>query len=212
MKKLKTQMNKEIWKPIEGYAEYLISNLGRVKSIERTHTTNNRWGKIDRVVGERILKTSKTSGGYLKVSLRKNGISNTFLVHRLVAEAFIPNPDNLPCINHKDENPSNPIYTNLEWCTYKYNSNYGTSKKRISEKHKGKKLSPEHIRKMADSKSISIIQYDKNMNVIAIWTSGKEAEKLTGIDASNISQVCKGKRKTAGGFVWKYNEIKKQVC
>lgn len=205
-------MNREIWKPIEGYAYYLISNLGRVKSVERTHTTNNRWGKIDRVVKERILKQTKVSGGYLRVVLCKNGICKTFLVHRLVAQAFIPNPNNLPEINHRDENKQNNCIDNLEWCTYKYNSNYGTSKKRISEKHKGKILNPEHKRKIANSKSISIVQYDKHMNVIAIWTSSKEVEKLTGINAGNISKACKGKRKTAGGFVWKYNEIKKYVC
>lgn len=201
----------EEWKPINDYPNYMISNLGRVKSVERTCTTKNRWGEIERVVNEKILKTTSGKDGYIKVVLCKNSKAKTFLVHRLVATHFIPNPENLPCVNHRDENPSNPTYTNLEWCSHKYNSNYGTSKERISEKHIGKILTSEHKSKIAEGHNVSIIQYDKDMNLITIWASGKEAEMATGISAGNISHVCKGKRKTAGGCIWKYNTINK-IC
>ena len=82
-------------------------------------------------------ENKKTKTGYLRITLNKNGKYKTFAVHRLVAEAFIPNPNNLPCVNHKDENQFNNDFRNLEWCTYKYNSNYGTIKQRLSKSLSG---------------------------------------------------------------------------
>ena len=112
-------MTNEIWKDIEGYEGlYQVSNTGKVKSF--------RGNK------EKILKATVMPHNYRRVQLSKDGKNRGFFVHRLVAKAFIPNPDNLPIINHKDEDPSNNNMENLEWCTYKYNSNYGTSKQRIS--------------------------------------------------------------------------------
>lgn len=102
----------EIWKDIKGYEGlYQISNLGNVKSLRKNV----------------ILKCSKCSreGNYYKAGLYKNGKTKTILVHKLVANAFIPNPNNLPCINHKDENKLNNKADNLEWCTYKQNNDYG---------------------------------------------------------------------------------------
>ena len=112
----------EEWRDIEGYEGlYQISNLGRVKSFPRPTTPGG------------ILKTIKRKDGYCSIKLSKNGKVKKVLVHRLVAKAFIPNTNNLPIINHKDENPLNNNVDNLEWCDYKYNNNYGTLSKRKSE-------------------------------------------------------------------------------
>ena len=114
----------ELWKDIKNYEGlYQVSNLGNVKSVDRYVYAGDNSNHKYQHIKERNLKLS---GGdkYIQVSLCKNGKIKAFLVHRLVAEAFIPNPDNLPCINHKDENPKNNQAENLEWCTYKYNNEY----------------------------------------------------------------------------------------
>ena len=104
----------EIWKDIPNYENlYQISNLGRVRSL------HNRYK------GKQYLKACPNSKGYLLVSLCKNHTQRAFNIHRLVAEAFIPNPNNLPCINHIDENKLNNAVSNLEWCSYQYNNVYG---------------------------------------------------------------------------------------
>ena len=115
----------EIWKDIEGYEGlYKISNMGRVKSI--------KFNK------EKILFLQKDKYGYLRVGLRKMGKLKNYFVHRLVAEAFIPNPNNLPIVNHKDENKQNNCVENLEWCTVKYNNSYATALFQRKEKLKKK--------------------------------------------------------------------------
>jgi hypothetical protein len=119
----------EIWRDIEGYEGlYQVSNLGRVKSLYRV-TISNSGRRY--TCQEMILRQGVSTRNYRNVVLRKNCSSKTYSVHQLVARAFIPNPDNLPMINHKDENPSNNCVDNLEWCTAKYNSNYGTSVERM---------------------------------------------------------------------------------
>ena len=121
--------SKEEWRPVCGFEGlYEVSNLGRIKSLSRIIRANT-CGK--RIIPERILSNCINGSGYCTVVLCKNGKHTTFLVHRLVAEAFIPNPNNYPQVNHKDENPSNNCVENLEWCDQKYNSNYGTRNKRI---------------------------------------------------------------------------------
>ena len=110
---------KEIWKDIKGYEKlYQVSNLGNVRRIK---FINNRTQK-DKI---KMLKLIKDKKGYLKINLWKNNKSKMFLVHRIVAETFILNPNNLPQVNHKDENKSNNCVENLEWCSQKYNNNYG---------------------------------------------------------------------------------------
>lgn len=122
-------MNKEIWKSISGYEGlYEISNFGRVKRLSRAvvDVNNRQW-----FVGEKILKSCiDKKNGYLIVALTKDGKRTSIGVHILVANAFVPNPGNLPCVNHKDENKENPNSDNLEWCTYSYNNTYGTVLKR----------------------------------------------------------------------------------
>lgn len=118
---------KEEWKDIKGYEGlYKISNLGRVKSLPKHAGRSYRK--------ERILKNSIDKDGYIKVTLCKNNKTSFLSIHRLLAIAFIPNPNNFPQINHKDENKQNNNLNNLEWCTCKYNINYGTRTKRAFKK------------------------------------------------------------------------------
>ena len=122
---------KEIWKPIEGFEGlYEVSNTGKVRGVDRI--VKSRWG-TDKVWKGKELAHSIKYDGYHKVTLMKDGISYYFSIHRLVANAFIPNPNNLPCVNHKDENPANNNVDNLEWCDVKYNSNYGNRNEKLSK-------------------------------------------------------------------------------
>lgn len=167
----------EIWKDIVGYEGlYKVSNLGKVMSF---------WGKKPK-----LLKPQKENSGYLHIVLINNTKSRTnFYLHRLVAQAFLPNPNNLPCVNHKDENKTNNRVSNLEFCTHKFNINYGTAKERIA-----KKLSK------------PVLQYDKNGNFIKEYPSTKDAERKTGLYQESICRVCKGKYHTCGGYIWKYKQ------
>lgn len=113
----------EEWRDIKGYEDYQISNKGNVKSLNFRHTGQ-----------ERILKKMKQKNGYLQVRLYKDGKMKSFLVHRLVAETFLPNPDNKPCVNHLSERKTENNVENLEWVSYQYNINYGTAIERIQEK------------------------------------------------------------------------------
>lgn len=124
---------------------------------------------------------------HLTVCLMKDGIENICYVHRLVMETFADNPNNLPCINHKDENPYNNNLDNLEWCTYKYNTNYGTCIQR---------------RKSKISKTVN--RFDMNMKYIDSFASASDAGNKLNIDISSISKCARGERKSAGGYVWKY--------
>ena len=166
----------EIWKTIEGYPSYMVSNMGRVKSL------NYRRTGI-----EKILKPKINEKGYYYYSLFIDGKEYKFRIHRLVALHFIPNPNNLPEVNHKDENKANNCVENLEWCDRKYNCNYGTSKKKISK-----------------ALSVPILQYSKDGSLIRKWNNAKDAEKVLGVDDSHIGKCCKGIYKTVGGYVWKY--------
>lgn len=122
----------EIWKDIKGYENlYQVSNFGNVRPKARIVESKN--GVVKEINGK-ILKKWEDKKGYLYVSLCKNGESKNYTVHRLVLTAFIENKDNLPCINHKDENKQNNKLENLEWCTYLYNSNYGSCRSKISQK------------------------------------------------------------------------------
>ena len=117
---------KEEWRKIQGFEDaYMISNLGRVKSLQRTRKSKN--GSIC-PVPERILSQNTDKDGYKSVALSKNHKLYYFRVHRLVAVAFIPNPNNFTLINHKDENPANNIVSNLEWCNQSYNTSYSNYK------------------------------------------------------------------------------------
>ena len=166
-------MENEVWKDIEGYeGHYQVSNLGRVKSL--------KYGK------EHILKLERRSG-YLRVGLLKNRNRKMFMVHRLVGQAFLSNPHNLPQINHKDEDKTNNRVENLEWCDRKYNMNYGTRTQRVTEKV-----------------SKTVLQYTKTGEFVKEWKSIHDIERILGYSKGNISSCCNGKLKWIYGFVWKY--------
>lgn len=171
----------EIWKDIKGYEnKYQISNYGRVKSLLNVCWYNEKKR-------EKIL-TIKTTSHYPHIRLMNKGIGKNYLIHRLVAEAFIPNPKKLPQVNHKDENKCNNCVDNLEWCTNKYNVNYGKRKKIVKEKL-----------------SIKIEQYDLTYNLIKVWGTMNDAIRYYN-NNRHICDVCKGKRKTASGYIWKYSK------
>ena len=175
-------MKKEYWKPVVGYEElYQVSNWGRVKSLPRNGT----------VKYARILKPGTNRYGYLYVNLCKDGKVKTFTVHRLVAEAFLPNPDNLPCINHKDECKTNNNVDNLEWCTNEYNINYGTRTERMSKS------------KINGKRSKTVLQYTLDGQFVREWPSAMECDR-NGYDQGNVSACCRGELKTYKNFIWKY--------
>ena len=184
----------EEWRNIEGYeGKYQVSNLGRVRSFIKTKS-----GKI--------LSLTPDKNGYLACHLYKNGKRKCEKVHRLVAQEFIPNPNNLPQVNHKDEVKTNNNSDNLEWCTNEYNHNYGTINKRISRSNKGKhtgeksylygKKGKEH----PTSKKIRCITTGEKFESIS------EASNKYKINVSSITGCCKGRLKTAGKMRWEYME------
>ena len=177
----------EEWKNIEGYEGlYQVSNLGRIKSLERliNHKTTGKALYKEKIMKEII------NYGYSHVILCKNGKQKYCKIHRLVAQAFIPNPEKLPQVNHKDENKSNNKADNLEWCSLKYNINYGTRTERV-----------------AKTKRKAVLQCDLKGNVIKKWNSISEAEKKLNIRNENIVAVCRNRKKAAGGYIWKYEQI-----
>lgn len=188
-------MMEEIWKAIEGYeGKYQVSNLGRVRSVERIGTRPNpRTGKdMAYPMKSRVITPKNHPQGYKTVLLSKGGSREQFLLHRLVAQAFIPNPQNLPCVNHKDEDKTNNRADNLEWCSQQYNVNYGTGVERMTKSvHK-------RLRKIG--------QYDMDGNLIATFTTSGEASRQTGISRSAISLALTGRHESSGDYRWRYIE------
>lgn len=202
----------EIWKDIKGFEGlYQVSNEGRVKSLDHIIVCNNGKGIATKLTKGKIKKFTEWTKGYKRVTLSKDGIEKQYSVHRLVAEAFIDNPYNLPCVNHKDENPSNNVWTNLEWCTHKYNMNYGTCQQRKSEKMKGRifekhfDFNVEKWNHPYKTKEKKVYQYTLDGKLINVYDSLREASRKSNTPASNISCVCNGKQKTARGYIWGYN-------
>lgn len=195
---MEKQISIEEWKSIPDYKEYQVSTLGRVKRLAYYKKVCS-GGK--QYCEERILKPQKRKRGYQAVTLSKNSKVKSFLVHRLVAMVFIPNPDNLPQVNHKDENTSNNCVDNLEWCNQCYNSNYGTSKYRISAKLKNGILSK------------PVEQYCKNGMFIMEYPSAIEASRVLGLNVSGITSCCNNNKKYShcGGYQWKYKGSEKQI-
>lgn len=174
----------EIWKDVVGYEGlYQVSNLGNVRSITRSVP----WRFGTKTVAGREMTKRIDKKGYLVVTLSKNNIPKIKKIHRLVACAFIPNKDNLPFINHKDECKENNNANNLEWCNRQYNNTYGSRVERARVKQ-----------------AKAVIQCHRNGTLIREWESITEASSTLHIHNGSISECCKGKRKTAGGYVWKY--------
>lgn len=182
----KYQGKPEEWKPVKGYeSRYEVSNFGRVR---------NRDGHILKPIERR---------GYLCLNFCVNGVRKDVKIHRLVAEAFIPNPNDLPFINHMDENKHNNCAENLEWCTAKYNCNYGTHNLRVSMSKTGKKSnwSAEGLEKLRRLHSIPIIGIDKLTGEIIRFPSAKDAE-MHGFDRWCVQRATNGHMKTYRGYVW----------
>ena len=180
----------EKWVNIENHPSYFISNFGRVFSKKSNTVMKNR------VVSK---------NGYQQITLDNSQL----LVHRLVAQAFIPNPNNLPCVNHKDENPGNNDFRNLEWCTYKYNSNYGTnpsrhSKKMLDRYNNDPDWKSDCIKRLAEiqkKKRKRVVQLDKFNNYLKTYESSYATEK-DGHLSVHVCDCANGKRKTHHGYKW----------
>lgn len=143
----------EEWRPVVGYEGfYEVSNTGKVRSLDRCVQQRNMYKEVTHIYRGRELKLKKHRDGYLVATLCKGKTMKCFQVHRIVASAFIPNPDRLPQINHKDENKQNNNVNNLEWCTSKYNNNYGTRSQRMAITQKGHICSEETRRKISECK------------------------------------------------------------
>lgn len=166
-----------------GYPNYTITDDGRIFSLNYNHTGNKKE-----------MKQRKNKNGYFDVFLyNKVSKRKIFMVHQLVALAFIPNPDNLPEVNHKDECKTNNNVSNLEWCSKSYNINYGTRNERVSKKN-------------LNSKDLSkpVKQFTKDGLFIKEYPSIMEAERQTGFYSTHISKCCKGRYKQAYNYIWRY--------
>lgn len=192
----------EIFKEIEGYeSKYLISNYGRIKS-KNYHNTGR----------DEFLKIQTNRNGYQHISIWYKGETKMYSIHRLVWKTFKGEIPEGYEVNHMDENPSNNRLDNLNLLTHKENMNWGTCIERMASKLKGRKHSEETKQKMSkagkgryNEKNCKVVlQYDLNDNLIKEWPSGMEINRQLGFSRGSIAECCKGIRKTANGFKWKY--------
>ena len=227
----------EIWKPVitdeEDYTGlYEVSNIGRVRSLDREVKVNNSKQPTKMVKGQ-IMTPYKDNDGYLEVGFYKDGKYRRIKIHRLVAFAFIPNPENKPHVDHINTIRDDNRAVNLRWCTPKENSNNELTLKHFSEAQKGEKHpmygkhhTEEARKKMSEARkgennpffgkhhseeTKSKISEAKNKKVICIETgqvfnSLQEVEENMGVCSTSITKCCRGRQKTAGGFHWKYYE------
>lgn len=174
----------EIWKPAPGYEDlYLVSNLGNIMSLDYRHT------------GEQKILKPKKKGEYL--SIHRNNRGKDIRVHRLVALAFIPNPNNLPCVNHINEDKHDNRACNLEWCDAQYNNTFGNRLNKMS-KTRRERNERSHFG--------NVMQYTLDGELISTFRSTVAASKATGIERSSINRCALGQFKTAGGYKWVYDK------
>ena len=179
---MKADLIFEVWKPIPNYEGlYDASNFGRVKSLNYNHT-----GQI------KVLKPKKNKYGYLSITKKKNGLKKFYSVHRLVAMAFIPNPDNLPQVNHRNEIKTDNSVYNLEWCDTKYNCTYWSYREKQSL-----------IQRNNPKQSKPVYQYTLEGMLVHVWPSANEVGR-NGFDRRSVIKCCNGKQKTHKGFLWSY--------
>lgn len=181
----------EIWVDVKGYENlYLVSNYGRVKSLERYSRYNNRRYQT------KIIKCHYNTKKYLDVELSNNEFRNRYRIHRLVAEAFIPNPENKPQVNHKDGNKANNHVDNLEWCNNSENQKHAFANGLNKRGMYG-----------SSPKAKRVVQYSLNGSLIREWDSIIRIYRELGYSDAYISSCCKGKCKQAYGYIWKYKEV-----
>lgn len=185
----------EVWRDVKDYEGlYQVSNMGNVKSLDRIIIKKDGKSKT---IKERVLSPNKSSNGYLTVQLYPQIEHKRWLIHRLVAQAFIPNPYNLPQIDHINAIRDCNKVDNLRWVTVSENKFNPITRKHNSEAKTGKygKLHP---------RSKPVLQYDLDGNYIREWENSRQIERVLGKKHSNITACCRGKRKTAVGYIWKY--------
>lgn len=186
----------ETWKPVVDYEGYYeVSNLGNIRSVSHLISGYVNGGFRTYYTKSSSLKHNISKVGYVMVSLSKQGKVKHFNLHRLVAKAFIPNPNNFPCINHKDEDKTNNNIKNLEWCTKKHNANWGSNPRRLSEMFAKK---PPRHRKVS--------QYTMDGKFVKTFYAASHAAKELRIGSGWIIACCRGTKgaKSAGGYKWKY--------
>ena len=181
------------YKPIKGYEGYY---------------TVNPHGDVFSLKSGKIMKPCRSNNGYMQVHLTKDGTTKSFKIHRLVAEAFIPNPLNLPQVNHIDENKENNEAWNLEWCTASYNMNYKDGQKRRALNRNYEDIS----KKRSNAQSKEVTQFDYDGSIVAIWKNAYICEEH-GYSRAMINQCCLGNKKSHKGYIWKYtNYTEKQMA
>lgn len=198
-------MDNEVWKPVVGLEDYYeVSNFGRVRAIERIISVGNG----NRVVKPKIKNTYISKVGYPSVTLCVNKNSRCYSIHRLVAMAFIPNPENKPCIDHINTIKTDNRIENLRWCTHKENSNNEITLKRVIEKSKSKEAMRKSLETKRENGSNTapkyVYQFDKNGKFIKRYDSIMDASRQNGIRNSLISCCCRGEKLSSHGYIWSY--------
>ena len=173
----------EEWKDIPGYEGlYQASTEGRIRSLPKPSRIRRGNKIVPFTYPGKIISVSQTKKGYLMTALFKEGKLKSYTIHRLIANTFIPNPENLPQINHKNEIKNDNRVCNLEWCTNLYNRNYGTNKDNFKKK---------------------VIRVSESGEEV-VYNSVTEGAKANGMNKTSVSACCRGKRKQAGGYKWKF--------
>ena len=194
--------NQEKWREVPGYEKmYEVSNFGRVRSLDRF--VPGKHENLAKIKGK-VLTPIKNKGGYLRVNLCNEYGHKAMFVHRLVAQAFIENPEGFSDVNHKDENPTNNCLSNLEWCSAKYNANYGTRNERVSRSNRGrrKKYTHESFRRMVASKEKAVIGTNCSTNE-QVWFQSISSAKEYGFSPVGISHCITNRQKTHRGYTWR---------